>query len=182
MLHNHYFILTGAMGSGKSTILEALASLNCPTVEEPARQIIAEQRAIGGEGLYDQNPRLFAELMLSRSIQTYHDHQVYQKPIIFDRGIPDNVAYFQWFELEDAWAKRASQLFRYNPRVFVTPSWKEIYSQDEERTISFEQAQAFAERSYDIYKSFGYTLYEVPKTSVEERAAWILKHINTWTR
>ena len=63
---NNYFVLTGAMGAGKSTILEELATLKFMCVEEPARPIIAEQRNIDGDGIYERNPRLFTELMLSR--------------------------------------------------------------------------------------------------------------------
>ena len=47
---DNYFILTGAMGAGKSTILKKLRKLGLPCIDEPARQILAEQRAISGLG------------------------------------------------------------------------------------------------------------------------------------
>ena len=40
-------------------------------VDEPAREILAEQRAIGGCGVADKDPQLFCDLMLERAITDY---------------------------------------------------------------------------------------------------------------
>jgi predicted ATPase len=47
------FVVTGAPGSGKTPILRELVRLGFLGVNEPAREILAEQRAIGGDGIYD---------------------------------------------------------------------------------------------------------------------------------
>jgi predicted ATPase len=44
--NNNFFILTGAMGAGKSTVLKELRKLKLTCVDEPARQLLAEQRDI----------------------------------------------------------------------------------------------------------------------------------------
>ncbi len=44
MIKSNYFILTGAMGGGKSTILARLAESSVYCVPEPARALLAEQR------------------------------------------------------------------------------------------------------------------------------------------
>ena len=63
-------ILTGAPGSGKTAILDTIgADIRC--VGEPAREIIAEQRAIGGDGTSDRNASLFVDLLLQRSIDKH---------------------------------------------------------------------------------------------------------------
>ena len=90
-INRQYFILTGAMGSGKSTLLKALHNLGYQTIGEPAREIIAEQREIDGEGLYDRDPRLFYYRMLSRAISQYKQNNGSSYPIIWDRGITDNM-------------------------------------------------------------------------------------------
>jgi predicted ATPase len=46
-----HIILTGAMGSGKSTVLSLLKQKGYRTIEEPARPILAEQRSIEDEGV-----------------------------------------------------------------------------------------------------------------------------------
>lgn len=51
MIKHNYFILTGAMGSGKSTILAKLAEAGVHCVPEPTRAILAEQRLIAVLGV-----------------------------------------------------------------------------------------------------------------------------------
>ena len=64
MIKNNFFILSGAMGSGKSTILNLLKDRNVNCVTEPARLIIEEQRSINGIGVYEKNPELFLTISL----------------------------------------------------------------------------------------------------------------------
>jgi predicted ATPase len=65
------FILFGAPGSGKTPILRELMALGFKGVDEPARDVLAQQRAIGGGGLYDRDRRLFCDLMLSRAVADF---------------------------------------------------------------------------------------------------------------
>ena len=71
----------------------------------------------------------------------------------------------------------ASKTFRYNPTVFYFAAWQEIYTNDEERKISFEGAQAFGIDVKSIYKSLGYQILDVPRLSIEERVKFILERI-----
>jgi predicted ATPase len=48
--------------------------------------------------------------------------------IIYDRGVPDNIAYAQLFNLDYRPAHLAAKLYRYHPDVFVFPEWEEIVS------------------------------------------------------
>ena len=104
----NYFILSGAMGGGKSTILKALRKLGLMAIDEPARQILAEQRSIEGDGVPDRDQKLFTDLLLSRSISQFHQMQEHQGPVIFDRGIPDNIAYADLFGISTKTAKKAA--------------------------------------------------------------------------
>lgn len=69
------FVITGAMGSGKSTVLKLLQAEGLSVIEEPARQILAEQRSIGDEGVPEKNPKFFTQLLLSRAIYQYKQMQ-----------------------------------------------------------------------------------------------------------
>jgi predicted ATPase len=75
MIKENCFILTGAPGSGKSSILNSISQKGVTCVPEFARAIIAQQRTIEGNGLYDKNPKLFKELMLSRAIHDFMDNR-----------------------------------------------------------------------------------------------------------
>ena len=103
-------------------------------LNEPAREILAQQRAIGGGGVYDRDRRLFCDLMLSRAIADFDRMGGAQTPVFFDRGIPDQIGYAELFGLETSMAESAAAVHRYNDVVFALPSWPEIYVTDSERT------------------------------------------------
>jgi len=166
------------MGAGKSTVLKELNRLGYKTINEPAREIIAEQRSIDGEGIYDRDPRLFCQLMLSRALFEYKQNEVTSDVVIFDRGIPDNIIYMKLGDFNSQSAENASQLYRYNQKVFFLPGWEEIYTTDEDRKMSFSDANVFGERVKEVYIKLGYTVVEVPFGTPEERAQFILNEIS----
>jgi predicted ATPase len=174
---NNYFVLTGAMGAGKSTILEELATLKFMCVEEPARPIIAEQRNIDGDGIYERNPRLFTELMLSRMMFQFQQVQNYKDPIIFDRGIPDNIVYAQDLGFDLKHIHNAAKKYRYSNIVFFAPGWREIYQTDEERKMSFEAANQFGNGLKKIYLNLGYQVVDVPFDTPQARAKFMSEKI-----
>src|SRR5690349_509394 len=96
----HRFVLTGSPGSGKTPILRQLVQRGFLGVDEPAREILAEQRASGGDGVFDKNPQLFCDLMLERAIAGYQRTGGAGQPAFFDRGIPDMVGYAEIFALD----------------------------------------------------------------------------------
>ena len=68
MVKDRFSLLTGAFGSGTSTLLEHLQLRGIRGIVEPARPILAERRSIQGNGLQEKDVRLFVELMLSRML------------------------------------------------------------------------------------------------------------------
>ncbi len=170
------FVITGAPGSGKTPILRELMRLGFLGVNEPAREIIAEQRAIGANGTYDKDPQLFCDLMLERAIADYRRLESAGEAAFFDRGIPDMVGYAQLFALDTSAALAASRRYRYEDVVFVLPAWPEIYVTDSDRRMTFESARAFGERIRAIYLGLGHTIVEVPRDSVETRTRFIAEH------
>jgi predicted ATPase len=175
---NNYFILTGAMGAGKSTILQELIAHKFMCIEEPARPIIAEQRSIDGDGIYDKDKKLFLELMLSRAIFQFKQMQNFHEPIVFDRGIADNIGYSHVFGLDLPHIYKASEKYKYNNIVFFTPGWKDIYQTDDERKMSFEVAKQFGDDIKNVYLNLGYKVVDVPFDIPEMRAKFIINTIS----
>jgi len=165
-------ILTGAPGSGKTAILNALREhIRC--YDEPARQILAEQRASGGDGTPEQNAVKFVDLLLQRSIANHADSQAHGGPVLFDRGVPDCIAYAQILGTDPMPSAQAAAVHRYNDVALVTKPWEEIYTTDDERKMTFAHTvefQRFIEFAYEIC---GYTLVEVPRGPIEQRAAFV---------
>ena len=65
-------------------------------------------------------------------------------------------------------------MFRYHPRVFMAPPWKEIFGRDAERKQSFGEAQATNEAMVETYSGLGYELVQLPFEPVEERVRFVL--------
>lgn len=65
------YILTGAPGTGKSTVLEELKKRGIRVLTEPAREILIHQLKIDGLALPAKNPKLFVEEMLKLSISQF---------------------------------------------------------------------------------------------------------------
>jgi predicted ATPase len=167
-------VITGPPGSGKTPIVGELVASGFTAVAEPAREVIAEQRALGGDGVWDRNPLVFWNLMLSRAVADFRRMSGAPGPVFFDRGIPDLIGYAQLFGLDASDAARAAAAHRYHDPVFVLPSWPEIYVTDDERRMTFEAAEAFGERVRSIYVELGYSVGEVPRDAVVARARFIL--------
>jgi predicted ATPase len=162
---------------GKPAALSRLRNFGIHCVSEPAREILAEQRLIQANGVPEKHADLFSILMLSRLIHNYYENDSMKETVVFDRGIPDMLAYARLFRLDETAYANAAQEFRFNTRVFYFPAWEEIYTKDLQRKMSFEEAKAFGDVVRSIHEQFGYRILEVPRSSLEERAQFILDNI-----
>jgi len=146
-------------------------------VDEPAREVLAEQRATGGRGTWDQDPSLFVHLLLQRSIEQYEVARRSDQTVIFDRGIPDCVVYAIRAGTDAMPSVAAVEAFRYRRDVLFLEPWSAIYTTDEERIMSFDDTVSFSEELRDVYERSDYTLVRVPQTSIDERAAFVREFI-----
>lgn len=169
---SNLFILTGAPGTGKTAILRRLCNeFRC--VDEPAREILAEQRATGGRGTWDQDPSLFVHLLLQRSIEKYAMARRAEETVIFDRAIPDCIVYAVRAGADPTPSLEAANVHRYRPHVLLLEPWSDIYETDDERTMSFDDTVSFGRELRDVYERSGYTLVEVRRDSIGGRAAFV---------
>jgi predicted ATPase len=165
------------MGAGKSTILGELKIKGYVCVDDPARQILAEQRSILGTGVPETDASLFNQLMLSRAIFLYKEHSLVESPVLFDRGIPDVIAYAELFGIDRALYERAASTYLYGSTVFCFAGWEEIYTLDDERKMDYNLASRFGENVGSVYKRLGYSIVEVPRISREKRVQFIIDTI-----
>ncbi len=180
----NYYLCTGGPGTGKTTTLLALQQKGYAVVEENARRIIKEQHATGGNATHEGDKKAFCELMLTSNIHDFKQHLHTSDSILFDRGIPDSLAY-KTLAADEDWGDAfqkieiAVQQYRYNEKVFVFPPWQEIYLTDEQREHTFEEAIESYSAVTQAHSDAGYTLIEVPKTTVEKRVEFLLNEINS---
>jgi predicted ATPase len=170
------FVVTGAPGSGKSAILNRLRDeFRC--VDEPAREVLAEQRATGGIGTWDQDPARFVDLLLQRSVAKYKAARGSSETVLFDRGIPDCVVYAIRAGADPTPSLTAVDAFRYEPYVLFLDPWSDIYSTDEERIMSFADSVSFSDALRDVYSRSGYILVRVPQTSIDARVTFVREFV-----
>ncbi len=169
------FVITGGLGVGKTSLL-SLLNRQYETVAEPARELIAEHRETSGEATLDQRPELFVEKLISRSIEKYTTASS-SAVTVFDRGVPDCIAYAMAYELDIGPALDAASRYPYENSVFIASPWEEIYTTDDMRRATFAQAEAFYAYVVEAYQGLGYQIIELPKVSVEERAAFVVDYI-----
>jgi predicted ATPase len=161
------YVITGAPGTGKTALVQCLANFGT-IVGEPARELIAEHLEATGEPSLDGSPGLFVERLIARSIEKF-DAAPDSEAIIYDRGLPDCVAYARVFGVDPGPALATAAARRYSDPVFVAPPWEAIYSVDEMRRASFDQISVFHDELVAAYGSLGYELVELPRASVADR-------------
>ena len=173
-------VITGGPGMGKSSIISHMTSLGYHCIPEVGRMIIIEQMRTQGSKLPWVDPLGFAMEMLQQATIDYKNATSRQTGgfTFYDRGIPDIMGYLLLCGIAlPPQLEEACRNLPYFKKVFITPPWKEIYVNDTERKQSFAEAEATYESMYTVYDSLGYTLIEIPKLSIAQRADFILSQL-----
>ncbi|MDX1332805.1 MAG: ATP-binding protein, partial [Robiginitalea sp.] len=91
---------------------------------------------------------------------------------------PDVLAYMDYFKQEyDGEFLGPCEQFRYD-RVILLPPWKEIYTRDDERLESFEQACEIHEHLEHTYRTCGYEVRTLGFGTVETRIGLLLNGLS----
>jgi predicted ATPase len=177
-LETRRIVITGGPGSGKTTLIAHLESMGYQCLHEISRDVIQQAQQQGIEQLFLTNPILFSEKLLDGRLEQYHEAGSFSEPVLFyDRGLPDVTAYMDYVgtHYPEHFSKICTA-HRYD-EVFLLPPWPEIYTQDNERYESFEQAQKIHSFLRDGYSKYGYDVQELPIGTVTERVSHLLSTI-----
>ena len=170
-------VITGAPSTGKTTIINALKKEGYSCAEEISRELIAEQIDIGGNILPWKDQIAFENQIANRRYKQYLDSPE-NCICFFDRSSIDCIAYLNSNKLE-----ATSQIIEiiknctFNKTVFYTPIWEEIFENDMERKENIEQSKKIEIELKKCYQSFGYSIIEIPKTTLDKRVNFILSQI-----
>ena len=176
IIKENFIVLTGGPGGGKSSVIDVLRQRGFESVDETARLIIKKRLAAGMSPR--PSPIDFATEMFELDLDQFRSRIDSSKITFFDRSFLDSAALMYDADLRKY--ERIAHLLntnRFNSNIFITPPWEEIYTGDDERDQTFQEAVTTYQKLFDWYRSMGYTLKILPKTSVNARVDFILNEI-----
>jgi predicted ATPase len=176
------YIVTGAPGAGKTTVLGALRGRGYATVDEAATDVVADFHVRGVQEPWREPEFLDAIVALQRERQLATAGVVVQ---LYDRSPICTVALARYggHPVTPALAREVDRILAgrtYERRVFfvrllgfITPTAA--------RRISLVDAIRFEEIHWATYERHGFELVEVPVASVAERVQQIEECLRLWT-
>ncbi|WP_406871066.1 AAA family ATPase [Thioclava sp. 'Guangxiensis'] len=173
-MSDHFFVVTGGPGAGKTSLITELARRGFHTIPESGRAIISEELQRGGDALPWADRLAYAERMLEQDLRAYSATQALSGAVIFDRGIPDILGYLTLCGLPvPPHVAAAAKSARYNRRAFLVPFWDKIFTQDSERKKTRAEAEATCAVIRETYTALGYQITELPRADITTRADFI---------
>jgi predicted ATPase len=167
-------VFAGGPGGGKTTVLRALAQAGHAVVADSARSIIRDRKACGLSPR--PAPIAFAQAILRHDLQQYREHASSSGLVFFERGIVDALAMLHEAEpLAEHDLQAYLSACPYDRRAFFFPPWESIYELDDERDQTFADAERIYALTSGWYRRCGYDVVEVPKASVAQRCAYVLR-------
>lgn len=178
-MNTNKIVITGGPGTGKSTLINNLIKKGYNCIEEISRQVTLDAQKKGIDQLFLTNPLLFSELLLKGREKQFIDAEQFEnQTVFFDRGVPDVLAYMDY--IGDSYPEKfmdACVSAKYD-WVFILKPWKAIYTSDNERYESFDQALKIHDQLVSTYSKLNYILVDVPFDTVENRTKFILNTLS----
>ncbi len=173
--HTNWCVITGAPSSGKTSVINALKARGYAAEDEVARELIEEALKDGRTLTQIRNhPVRLQHNILSVSVA--REEELDPAALVFlDRGLPDSLTYFRLAgHARPAGALAAARLFRYKA-VFIFDRLPIV--KDDVRTEDAALADRIDKMLEEDYRTVGYDPIRVPVLPIEERADFVLAHI-----
>jgi predicted ATPase len=174
-IQRNWHVITGGPSSGKSTVIKILKDQGYTTTEEVARHFIDLQR-INGRSTDEirANQRQFQHKVLNLQIEL--ERRLDPQELIFlDRGLPDELAYYQYFNLPPD-----EKLLEY----LESATYKKIFimdllplDKDYARTEDVAAQKALHQLIIETYTNRSEPVVMVPVLPPKERAKFILDNL-----
>ncbi|MEV4508186.1 AAA family ATPase [Dactylosporangium sp. NPDC049525] len=177
------YIITGAPGAGKTTIVAALRERGYAVVDEAATDVNVRLQALGSDEAWSEPGFIDAITLLQRERQEQPAPPATTVQV-FDRSPICTLALARYLGLP-ATPTLAEEVDRvaaegiYQPRVFFTHLLGFI-TPTAVRRITLAQSVTFERFHEQAYRDHGFELVDVPVGTVEERVDFIDGCIRSW--
>jgi predicted ATPase len=173
-------VITGGPGTGKTALVTELEKQGHYCYHEIIRQMTLQAKKEGNQAMVNplafvKDPLAFNRMLLQARIAQFEDaSQLQVSSVFYDRGIPDVLAYMDYFEQGyDSEFTQPSQNLRYDA-VLLLPPWEAIYQQDNERLESFDQACEIHDILESCYRQYGYEVVAIKPGTLKQRVNEVL--------
>ncbi|MEM9143675.1 MAG: AAA family ATPase [Bacteroidota bacterium] len=164
------YIISGAPGTGKTTLIKALER-TFPCMHEVSRSVIKREQENGGEGMPWKDLDRFVALVYEASIAQLSTHP---QAVFADRSMLDLIAYLQ---VEGKPVPKFIDHFPYPDKfqnsVFFTSTWRRIYHKDEQRQQEFAYGVVLERALESVYIEKGFDIVKLPKDTVAIRVNFV---------
>lgn len=171
----NWCVITGGPSSGKSTVIRLLKDMGFETTIELARHYIDLQRMNGrSTDEIRANQRQFQHKVLNMQINV--EKKLDPKELVFlDRGLPDELAYYKYFNLQPD-EKLIAHLDDYRYRAIFILDLLPLDT-DYARTEDVAAQKALHQMIIDTYLERGEPIVFVPVLPPKERVEFILEKL-----
>ena len=170
------YVLTGAPGCGKTTILTAMAARGRAIVAEAATDVIAVAQA-AGNAHPERAARFIDDIVAVQKRRQMEAARRREEVQLFDRSpiCTWALALYLGHPISAALRAEIDRLEKdqiYERRVFFVDNLG-FCEPTAARRISFEDSLVFEALHEEVYRAFGYDCVKIPPVSLEERVALI---------
>lgn len=171
------YIITGAPGAGKTSILRVLAELGYGTVEEAATSVIASSQALGEAEPWTRADFIDKIVDLQRRRQSGADAAVQ----LYDRSpvCTHALSVYLGYPVSPVLAAELDRITReriYEQRVFFVRNLGFV-EPTAARRISFADSLEFERVHEESYRAFGYDLIDIPAAPLPDRVTAITDRV-----
>ena len=176
------YVLTGAPGCGKTTILTAIAARGWAIIPEAATDVIAAAHA-AGETHPERAARFIDDIVAVQKRRQIEGAWQATEVQLFDRSpiCTWALALHLGYPISEALRAEIDRLEKdriYERRVFFIDNLG-FCEPTAARRISFEDSLVFEGLHEEVYRSFGYDCVKIPPVNLEERVALIERFVQS---
>ena len=165
------YVLTGAPGCGKTSLMLELETRGFPVIREAAEDVIRLQQAKGIKHPWELDN--FQDKILRLQQMRYYFAP--KQDVFIDRGYRDGLAYTNRFDGVNWWIHQAAKNEGIDHVYFI-----DLLPQTEQNEIrkeKREQALKLHDKLIQVYEESRVPMTRIPCSSVEERANLVLASI-----